>query len=271
MATSRRRFGPPQRANAQPEIMMNRVLVAFALKEEMAPWRRRHHFRTVSNSPHALTVTSFGNTEVYVALAGAGAPDAGHFNDLAAHMTPSLGIVTGVAAGLKPEWRPGDLLAAQSVCDLSSEAGILAAPGLVNLAVQCGAKPARSLVTLPHIARTIEEKLRLASLGDAADMESLPLMKQWSAHGIPSLALRVILDPVEMPMTCDFEEAMDRHGQVQITKILGQLARHPQVLPDFIHLARLSRRCLMILARFLDRFFERLDLQSPTWPPAPIA
>ena len=116
------------------------------------------------------------------------------------------------------------------------EAGIPSAPNLINLAVQCGAKPAPSLITLPRIARTIEEKLRLASLGDAADMESLPLMKQWSARGIPSLALRVILDPVEMPMTCDFEAAMDAHGQVRITRILAQLARRPQLLPDFIHL-----------------------------------
>jgi hypothetical protein len=246
--------------------MMNKVLVAFALKEELAPWRRRHHFRTVSNSPHPVAVTTFGNTEVYVALAGAGAPDADRFNDLTTHITPSLGIVTGVAAGLKPEWRPGDLLVAQSVCGPGGEAGIPSAPNLINLAIQCGAKPAPSLITLPHIARTIEEKLRLASLGDAADMESLPLMKQWSTRGIPSLALRVILDPVEMAMTCDFEAAMDAHGQVRITKILGQLARHPQVLPDFIRLARQSRRCLMVLAGFLDRFFERLDLQFPPLP-----
>jgi nucleoside phosphorylase len=95
--------------------MMTKVVVAFALKEELAPWRRRHHFRTVSNSPHPVAVTTFGNTEVYVALAGAGAPDADHFNDLTTHINPSLGIVTGVAAGLKPEWRPGDLLVAQSV------------------------------------------------------------------------------------------------------------------------------------------------------------
>jgi adenosylhomocysteine nucleosidase len=244
--------------------MMNKVLVAFALKEELAPWRRRHHFRTVTSSPHALAMTSFGNTEVYAALAGAGAPDADHFKDLITHVTPSLGIVTGVAAGLKSEWRPGDLLAAQSVCGPGAETAIPSAPSLINLAVQCGATPAPSLITLPHVARTIEEKLRLATLGDAADMESMPLMQQWSARGIPSLALRVILDPVEMPMTCDFEAAMDAHGQVRVSKILAQLARHPQVLPDFIHLAGQSRRCLLILARFLDRFFERLDLQLPT-------
>jgi hypothetical protein len=242
--------------------MMNKVLVAFAMKEEFAPWRRRHRFHLVANSPHPVFVTSLGSTELYVALVGAGAPDAHHFDDLMTQFTPSLGIVAGVAAGLKPEWRPGDLLVAQSVSGRGGEASIPGDSNLIDLAVRCGAKPAPVLLTLPRIARTIAEKVRLASLGDAADMESLPLMKLWSARGIPSLALRVILDPVEMPMTCDFEAAMDAHGQVRITQILAQLARQPRLLPDFLHLARQSRRSLMILARFLNRFFELLDRQS---------
>ena len=243
--------------------MMNKVLVAFALKEEFAPWRRKHRFHAGATSPYPVSVTSFGNTEVYVALTGAGAPDAHHFNDLTTHFMPSLGIVTGVAAGLKPEWRPGDLLAAQSVSGPGGEARISCDPYLIDLAVQCGAKPAPALITLPRIARTVTEKVRLASFGEAADMESLPLIKQWSARGIRSLALRVILDPVEMPMTCDFEAAMDAHGQVRITQIVAQLVRRPQLLPDFLRLAGNSRRVLMILARFLDRFLERLDRQSP--------
>ena len=241
---------------------MNKVLVAFAMKQEFAPWRRRRAFRAIPNSPHPICATTFGATEVYVALAGAGAPDAHRFLDLTTQFTPSLGIVTGVAAGLKPEWRPGDLLVAQSVSGPDGAAAIPAAPNLIGLAAQCGAKPAPVLITLPRIARTMEEKVRLASVGDAADMESLPLMKQWSARGIPSLALRVILDPVEMPMTCDFEAAMDAHGQVRITQLLAQLARRPQLLPDFLRLAQQSRRVLTVLACFLDRFFERLDHQS---------
>jgi len=232
------------------------------MKQEFAPWRRSHRFRGIADSPQPVSVTSFGSTEVYVALAGAGAPDAHRFHELTTHFTPSLGIVTGVAAGLKPEWRPGDLLVAQSVSSPDAAAAIPAAPNLVDLAAQCGAKAAPVLITLPRIARTTAQKVRLASIGDAADMESLPLMKQWSACGIPSLALRVILDPVEMPMTCDFEAAMDAHGQVRITRILAQLARRPQFLPDFLRLAQQSRRVLTILARFLDRFFERLDHQS---------
>jgi nucleoside phosphorylase len=241
---------------------MNKVLVAFALEEEFAPWWRRHSFRPISVSQHHVSVTSFGTTEVYVALTGVGAPDAYQFDDLMAQLTPSLGIVTGVAAGLKPEWQPGDLLAAQSVLGPEGEKRIPGDPTLIDLAVQCGAKPAVALLTLPRIARTKAEKVCLASLGDAADMESFSLMKQCAARGIPSLALRVILDVVETPMTCDFEAALDVRGQVRITQILAQLARRPQLLPDFLHLTWQSRRVLMILAHFLDRFLELYDRQS---------
>ena len=241
---------------------MNRVLVAFALKEEFAPFRSRHRFHRFPASQRQVLVTSFGATEVYVALVGAGAPDAYQFDNLIALFTPSLGIVTGFAAGLKPHWRSGDLLVAQSVSGLGSEARIPAAPDLIDLAAQCGAKPALALITLPRIARTTAEKAHLASLGDAADMESLPLMKRWSARGIPCLAIRVILDPVEMPMTCDFEATFDAHGQVRITRILAQWARRPQLLPGFLSLACQSRRVSMILARFLDRFLELLDRKS---------
>ncbi|MGA2986086.1 MAG: hypothetical protein ABSG32_19960 [Terriglobia bacterium] len=241
--------------------MMTKVLVAFALKEEFAPWRRRHHFRPISISPLPVFVASLGATEVYVALTGAGAPDAYHFEDLMRQFIPDMAIVTGVAAGLKPEWRTGDLLVAQSVSGPDNATTFPGASNLIDLAVQCGAKPAPTLITLPRIARTIAEKVRLASWGDAADMESLALMKQWSTRGVPSIALRVILDPVDMPMTCDFEAAMDAHGRVRISPILAQLARSPELLPDFLRLARQSRRVLKVLASFLDRFFELLDRQ----------
>ena len=242
---------------------MNRVLLAFAMKEEVAPWRRKHRFRQVEKVPIPVSMTFIGATEVYVALAGAGAPYGKYFNDLTANIKPSLAIVTGVAAGLKPEWRPGDVLVAQSVTGPNSEITVNSDPDLLSLAVNCGAKPAPTLITLPRIVRTVEEKVRLGGHADAADMESLPLMQQWAAQAIPSLALRVILDPVESPMTCDFEAAMDAHGQVRIGKIMEQLARHPRLLPDFLRLAQQSRRVLLMLAHFLDCFLEQLNHQSP--------
>jgi adenosylhomocysteine nucleosidase len=242
--------------------MTDKILVAFAMKQEFAPWRRRHRFHRVAASPWPLFATAFGETKVNVVLVGAGARETGGLRALARQLRPSLAIVTGVAAGLQPEWRPGDILVAQTVTGADGEAGVQSAAQFVDLTLREGAKLARTLITLPRIARTAAEKDQLASLADAADMESLPLMKLWSEWGIPSLALRVILDPVELPMTCDFEAAMDSHGQVQISRMFAQLARHPQLLPDFLRLARQSRRVLKLLADFLDRFFEGLATRA---------
>jgi nucleoside phosphorylase len=238
---------------------MSKVLIAFALKEEFAPWRRRHHFQTVWVADHPVFTTRFGAIEANVVLTGAGARDASHFPALIDQISPSLGIVCGVAAGLKPEWRSGDMLVSLCVRMANGEEKIPSAPTFVDLAVQCGAKPASVLVSLPHIAGTVAEKARWAALGDAADMESFTVMKQFHDRGIPAVSLRVIVDSAEMAMPCDFEASLDARGRVRITRILSQLARRPKALPDFFRFAQLSRRATSLLARSLDSFMDRLD------------
>ncbi len=241
--------------------MTNKVLLAFAMKEELAPWRRRHRFSVVPIGQQRVSVTSIGATEVYVALVGAGCADVNVVHDLAGAIKPSVAIISGVAAGLKPQWRPGDILVAHTVRNAESETTHSSERTLMRLAMGLGAKP-ETIITLPRILRTPEEKILFAKMGDAVDMESLNLMKHFAARGLPSLGLRVILDPVEMPMTCDFESALDSHGQVRIAKILGQLVRHPSLLPDFLHLAKQSRRVLSTLALFLDNFLGDFDRNS---------
>jgi nucleoside phosphorylase len=238
--------------------MLTNALVAFAMKEEFAPWRRKRRFRSLSGLPHPVWAACFGPMQVCVTLVGAGAPDAPILDNLISHFQPSLAVVTGVAAGLKPQWRPGDIFVAESVTGHGTTEAIPSSPHLVEIARNCGAKTARTLITMPRIVRTIRDKIHLGSSGDAVDMESTTLMNYWSARRIPSVAVRVILDPVEMAMTCDFEMAMDAHGQVMISKIIAQLARRPQLLPDFLRLARQSRQAMLKLAQFLDRFFEQL-------------
>ncbi len=264
---SRRPFALARQQRARRNRMINKVILAFAMKEELTPWRLRHRFQEFSDSPQPISFTTIGSMQIYPLLCGAGAIDLRDLNDLTVRIGPSAGIIAGVAAGLKPEWRPGDLLAAKNVSGTGREPSFPAHPTLVKLAMNCGAKAAPVLLTVPHIIRTVEEKIGWAIRGDAADMESMHLMKLWAARGIPSLALRVILDSAEMPMICDFESAMDVHGQVQISKILAQLTRHPQRISDFLHLARQSRRVLRRLAEFLDIFLGQLDQNFPVSSP----
>lgn len=242
--------------------MMKKALVVFALKEEFAPWKRRHRFQSVPNSLHAFSLDSMGSADVYAALVGAGARGLKRISDLTTEIQPSIAIITGVAAGLKPGWRSGDILAAESATFPDQKISFRSDPNLLRLAVECGARTAPRLLTLPRIIRTVDEKRQLGALSDAADMESLPLMELWAARGIPSIALRVILDSADMPMTFDFESAFDAEGQVQVAKVLGQVLGRPMLLPDLIHLARQNRRALRTLAEFLDQFFERWSRKS---------
>jgi nucleoside phosphorylase len=234
--------------------MMKKALVVFALKEEFAPWKRRHGFRTVPNSLHPVSLASMGSADVYAALVGAGARGLKRISDLTTEIQPSIAIITGVAAGLKPDWRSGDILAAESATSPDQKISFRSDPNLLRLAVECGAKIAPKLLTLPRIVRTVDEKRQLGEMSDAADMESLPLMELWAARGIPAIALRVVLDALDAPMTFDFESAFDAEGQVQAAKVIGQVLRNPKLLPNLIHLARQNRRALRALAEFLDQF-----------------
>src|SRR5579862_1312347 len=184
---------------------MKKILVTFALREEFAPWKRRHTFR---DSLPAVSQARIGEAEVYVALAGAGGRTFESIKAITAQVQPHIAIITGTAAGLRPEWRPGEVFTAKSVCAPGGEPSVDSDSNLLGLAAKCGAKTASKLVTLEKIVRTVRGKQELGMIADAADMESLPLMQFWANRGIPALAARVILDPVNTPMTFDFEAAM---------------------------------------------------------------
>jgi hypothetical protein len=236
--------------------MVKKALVVFALKEEFDPWKRRHQFRPLPDSPHPVSIALIGDTEAYVALAGVGARAAERIGDITACIEPNYAIMTGVAAGLKSDSRSGEVLVATETRELASEQGITTDPELLRKAVESGARLVPTFLTVPRIVRTVEEKIRLGLNADVADMESLPMMSLWAAHVIPALSLRVVLDPVNTPMAFDFESAMNNEGQIRKAKIVGQLLRSPKLLPSLIHLANQNRRALRNLADFLDRFLS---------------
>ncbi len=236
--------------------MVNKSLVVFALKEEFDPWKRRHGFRLLLEFPFPVSIASIGATQVYATLVGAGARTIDQIDELTTRIRPSFAIATGVAAGLKSNLQFGEVVVADTVNGLTQERGIPSSPELLRKAVNCGARLVSAFLTVPRIVQTVEEKTRLGLDADVADMESWPLMELWSTQGVPALSLRVILDSADTPMSFDFESAMNNDGQMEKTKILGQILRSPKLLPGLIRLAKQNRTALRNLADFLDRFFE---------------
>src|SRR5438094_6504791 len=97
--------------------MSGKILVCLAIEAELTPWRRRRRFRRVRFGSSYGHQARIGNIEALVMLAGVGARQAGVVTALARLYSPQAGIVAGVAAGLKPELRPGDTVAAERICN----------------------------------------------------------------------------------------------------------------------------------------------------------
>jgi adenosylhomocysteine nucleosidase len=238
--------------------MRGNVLVTFALKAELAPWRRMRSFRRLLLGKFYFYHTRIGHAEVFAVPTGVGARAAAAAKAVALEYKPQVAIVAGTAAGLRPELRPGDVLVAESVCNLPRTENAQSDPDLFHHALHCGARPVRRFLSVTQMLQTPEAKSGLNHLGDAAEMESLAMMRLLSHGGTPVVAVRVVSDAQETRVPCDFERTLDCLGQFRLWRLFPQVARRPWVLPDVMRFGLTSYRATMILARFLDRFVERL-------------
>jgi adenosylhomocysteine nucleosidase len=241
---------------------VRKILVSLAVEAELAPWRRLRPFRRAPFDKSSARAAEIGNAQVLVVLTGVGARRIQSLSALLAQYRPCLGIVAGVAAGLKRELRAGDVLVAESIWNPNQNEKIESDRDLIDCAVDCGAKPVRRFVAVGEILRSAVAKSGMAGLGDAADMESLVVMQRLSHEGIPAVAVRVIADSAEEDVPCDFEASLDHWGQIRLGRVLLQTIRRPRTLPRVAEFGLTSRMATQVLARYLDGFVVRLAEQD---------
>jgi adenosylhomocysteine nucleosidase len=246
-------------------------MVSLAVEAELAPWRQIRRFRQVQLGPSYVHQARIGNIETLVILVGVGARKAEAVTALATQYVPQVGIVAGVAAGLKPELRPGDIVVAESVWNVHQTETVRSDPRLFECAVECGAKPVRRLLSLERIVRTVEGKSRLVHAGDAAEMETLTVMQRLSHQLVPAVAVRAIADRAEHDVPPDFEVTLDHLGQIRHGRLFLQLVRQPLKLVSFVRFGLSGRRATISLARYLDRFVERLAAHKIVRDPSLVA
>lgn len=245
-----------------------KMVVTFAVFPEFRPWARLRPFRGVAAGGLRCYEARIGGTEVRVLLTGVGARKAAEVVRHALEYAPGLFIVSGLAGGLRPEYRPGDVLAARSVCASQEGSCIRSEERFLGLAVDCGARLAERFLSVKSIARKAAEKSRLGSSADAVEMESYALMSEIAPWGIPVLALRGISDPVERDLPFDFERMLDGDGRLRISRAALEMYCSPRDLLAMIRFGLESRRAAALLARYLDRFAENLSAQKRTPNPA---
>jgi len=243
-----------------------RILVTFAVDWEFKPWLRLGGFQPASANGRTFRAEIGGN-DVSVVLTGIGLVNAVRCIRTSVDEVPDICVTSGLAGGLKNEYRPGEILAARSVCTESSSATFESDQRLFAAAVECGAKPVERFISSERVVRTVEEKSRLSASADAVDMESFAIMKEMSGLGVPCLAVRSVSDSAEMDLPCDFDSALDPSGRIKMARILGQVAANPRQVWPLARLGMRSSRAAASLARYLNGYIaccagdkEKMDL-----------
>ncbi len=160
------------------------------------------------------------------------------------------GLVSfGLAAGLAPGLRPGDLVLAEAVrlpdgrrlpTDAAWRSGLLAALAEAGVAANLG-----TIAGAEHMLTTPAGKLALqqASGARAADMESHVVADVASAAAIPFIALRAISDAADQTVPALAARFLEPQGRIRLTALIGVVGR-PLELTRLLRLGLETRRAL---------------------------
>ena len=245
-----------------------RVLVTFALAEEFAPWRGMRKFETQKWGATDAYVTRIGEAEVGVMLTGVGTRQSGfEFPGEAWDGTEALGICisSGLAGGLRPEYRIGQVLAARTVSSGTidyvatvqfdqPDFRIESSGPLLSFAEECGAVVANAFYTSGRVIARAQEKKHLAHSADAVEMESFGILSAAAKDGIPAIAIRAVSDTADEDLPLDMTGVFTTEGRVSVPRVLGQVAMHPTAIPGLVKLGKQSKAAAESLAHFLDQY-----------------
>lgn len=111
----------------------------------------------------------------------------------------------------------------------------------------------RLLTTSKAVGTAADKAVLFHRTGAAAvDMESLAVAEVARGHGLPFIAVRVIVDAAADTLPRAVTAAADNEGHLRIGRLLGALARTPGELPALIRLGqryRAANRSLAAVAR----------------------
>jgi hopanoid-associated phosphorylase len=156
----------------------------------------------------------------------------------------------GIAGGLAPELRSGDLVVASRVrgpggawpADPAWAAALARATG-ARLGMLAGA---------PRVVADAAAKRQLhAATGGAlaVDLESEAAAAFAAAHGLPFAALRAVADTAEDSIPAAAARGLSLSGRPAVARVALGLLRRPQELPAVLELARRTRLALESLRR----------------------
>ena len=209
--------------------------------------------------------------KMMVAYSGAGAKNAQSASELLVANGATRLISWGCAAALSPSLRPGDLTLADKLVDsdqIEMAVNVQWLDYCKKLLSQSVTVHTGCLVESKCIVSSSKDKQQLHSTTDAIalDMESIAIAKVASQNALPFLAVRVIVDPVNMDLPLAINHSLDEQGDIVISKLLLFLVLHPYELPGLIKLGlhfKAARDTLKLVAKQINRL-DRFDPPATT-------
>ena len=240
-----------------------RILVTFAVEAEFAPWRRLRDFRRdiQGRIPGFVFQTILPETQVDVLLTGIGhrhVEESLVRNGVLLDRKPDLVISSGLAGALKAAVKPGDLIAPEKVRTLRNDANADADSMLRAQAIQQGASPIQTLITMDRIVSTAVEKERLSFFGEAVDMESAIIMSHFAVAAVPTVSIRAISDASHEDLPIDFDRCLTAQGAIRPMSLVNAIVKRPGNLPNLVRFGRQSTQAAQRLAAFLDGYVAGL-------------
>jgi adenosylhomocysteine nucleosidase len=157
-------------------------------------------------------------------------------------------VSTGYCGALDPGLRVGEVFVATDVD--APEMGLR----LEARQPECGRPHATGrLVSVDHVAQTVEEKKRLRDSGAlAVEMEAAAVGLRARAWGVPFYCVRSVTDLAEESFQLDLNAARGEDGRFSTVRIMEAAVRRPrQVVPELCTLYKRSRLASRELGEFL--------------------
>jgi hopanoid-associated phosphorylase len=159
----------------------------------------------------------------------------------------------GLAGGLDPSLQAGAILLPTDVLGPDGRVHPCDAGWRNRLSATTGARSGK-LLTSARSVGSVEDKAELfrTTGAVAVDMESAAVAEVAEQHGLPFLAVRVVVDSAADVLPRAVTAAADSEGHLQIWRLIGALALAPNELAPLIRLAqryRAANRSLATIAR----------------------
>lgn len=176
------------------------------------------------------------------------------------------GLVSfGIAGGLAPMLRPGDLVIAAGVATNDGRTLATDPAWLLQLLERLPGAVSGLIYGDVAIAATPERKSQLyATTGAlAVDLESAGVATVCHAAGKPFAVIRAVADPANRRLPSLALDALDADGRALPMKVAAGLLRRPFELTGLIRVGLDSRAALSALGAAVGRLGPALSFQTP--------